>query len=178
MTQHHSLVPGRSCGQSCNLCCKVYPLPWVDSRPAGKWCKHCKPGQGCAIWQARPDECVKFHCQWMYDASLGPEWKPEVARFVMNFSGGKTLAVMVDPGNRNAWKREPYYSKFKEMFPLLHSKGMMIVIADGVHKILVTPEEDFILCKQTENVAYTLRREHKGPHITWRVDIEDDTKAA
>jgi hypothetical protein len=46
------LVPGRECG-SCSMCCKVYNIAEI-SKPAGKWCSHCKPGKGCVIHDAPP----------------------------------------------------------------------------------------------------------------------------
>ena len=42
-------VEGKACG-SCTMCCKLFEINWLDRpKPAGKWCPHCRPGQGCAI---------------------------------------------------------------------------------------------------------------------------------
>jgi hypothetical protein len=108
----------------------------------------------------------------MYDATVGPEWKPEIARFVMNIQEGKTLAIAVDPGHRNAWKREPYYSVLKKMALELFGKGMMIVVGDGMNKILVTPEDDVVIGRQQEKVTYSLRRDVHGPIVKWVAIIE------
>jgi hypothetical protein len=42
----------RACGD-CTLCCKVMAIEAL-AKPAGSWCRHCKPGQGCAIYAERP----------------------------------------------------------------------------------------------------------------------------
>ncbi len=74
-------APGRACG-ACTLCCKVYDVPAVES-VAGQWCRHTKAGQGCAIHATRPDHCRAFHCLWMTESWLGPEWKPDRAKMVL-----------------------------------------------------------------------------------------------
>lgn len=108
-----ALVPGRSCG-TCSLCCKVGPVPELD-KPAGQWCPHCVPGSGCAVHPDRPRSCRQFFCAWRLDPNLGPEWKPEVCRFVLSAEPvHQVLTVMVDPGMPLAWKREPYYARLKQ----------------------------------------------------------------
>jgi hypothetical protein len=170
MSTTYKPVPDRSCG-TCTLCCKVYAIPELE-KPSGAWCNECTPGKGCGIWGKQPEQCSTFFCQWMYDATLGPLWKPDVSRFVMNIQEGVTLAVAVDPGHRHAWKREPYYSVFKKMALELFGKSMMIVVGDGVNKILVTPEDDIVIGRQQEKVTYSLRRDVHGPVTKWVAIIE------
>jgi hypothetical protein len=50
----------------------------------------------------------------MLAPDLGPEWKPDRAKFAMAKSaGGKHLTVFADPGNPSAWRRSPYYENIK-----------------------------------------------------------------
>jgi len=42
----------RACGD-CPLCCKAMAIAELATT-AGSWCRHCKPGQGCAIYAERP----------------------------------------------------------------------------------------------------------------------------
>ncbi|MDR7036257.1 MULTISPECIES: hypothetical protein [Methylobacterium] len=103
---------GRACG-TCTLCCKVYDVPAVES-VAGQWCRHTRQGRGCAIHETRPDHCRAFHCLWMTEAWLGPEWKPERAKMVLSLDPvSRHMNVQVDPGQPNAWRREPYYGQLK-----------------------------------------------------------------
>ena len=47
-------------------------------------------------------------------AELGPEWKPDRAKFAMlKSAGGRHLTVFADPGNPSTWRRSPYYENLK-----------------------------------------------------------------
>src|SRR5436190_15012694 len=105
------VVEGRACG-SCTLCCKVLDIPALD-KAAGKWCSHCQPGKGCGIYTARPAACRGFYCEWMISKGLGPEWRPERARFLLAKSNDGRLTAHVDPGYPAAWRASPYYQNFK-----------------------------------------------------------------
>jgi|tagenome__1003787_1003787.scaffolds.fasta_scaffold20872087_1 hypothetical protein len=105
------IVPGRSCG-TCSLCCKVPHIAEFD-KPAGKWCVHCRPGNGCGIHPTRPVSCRGFYCEWMIAKGLGPEWKPERAKFLLSKTNGRDLIAQVDPGFPHAWRASPYYENFK-----------------------------------------------------------------
>ena len=55
-----------------------------------------------------------FTCQWMLAPDLGPEWKPDRAKFAMlKSAGGRHLTVFADPGNPWAWRRPPYYENIR-----------------------------------------------------------------
>src|SRR4051812_22511432 len=75
------VVPGRACG-CCTLCCKVIAVTDFD-KPPGVWCAHCIRGKGCGIYESRPTDCRTFFCEWMLEHGLGPEWKPEHAKFAL-----------------------------------------------------------------------------------------------
>ncbi len=105
-------APGRTCG-SCTLCCKVYDVPAVES-VAGQWCRHTKAGRGCGIHETRPQHCRNFHCLWMTESWLGPEWKPDRAKMVLSLDPvSRSMNVQVDPGQPNIWRREPYYTQLR-----------------------------------------------------------------
>jgi Fe-S-cluster containining protein len=107
-----TVVPGRSCG-TCTLCCKVAAVEEI-AKPIGAWCPHCIRQKGCAIYQERPASCRTFYCQWMLAKGLGPEWKPERAKFALiKSAGGTHLTALVDPGFPSAWRRSPYYENLK-----------------------------------------------------------------
>ena len=100
-------VPGRACG-SCTLCCKTIGVAELD-KPAGTWCPHCQRSKGCAIYQTRPEGCRDFYCEWMMSEKLGPEWRPDRARFVLIMTNTGHLSAAVDPGFPWAWRRPRYY---------------------------------------------------------------------
>jgi hypothetical protein len=133
----------RSCG-TCTLCCKVFEVPPIDNKPRGIWCKHCKPGKGCGIWANRPDFCRDFHCMWIQDETLGPEWKPEKARFVLNYRRDLgVLNVMVDVGQPHAWKQEPYLSGLKRFADRANAFKHIVQVTIGRHVLVLSPERVF-----------------------------------
>lgn len=135
-------VAQKSCG-TCTLCCKLFDVDWLDQpKPAGQWCHHCKPGRGCAIWQNVPAQCASYYCVWRVDPELGPEWKPERARFILTHAHEDApLAIILDAGAPDAHRREPYWSALlKTARQHLEGRGSTIVIFRGRHRALLMPE--------------------------------------
>jgi len=138
------VVPGRSCG-TCTLCCKAVGVLEID-KPAGVWCQHCVSGKRCTIYESRYPSCRTFYCQWMMEKGLGPEWKPDRAKFVLvKTDGGRHLSACVDPGYPSAWQRSPYYENLKQWAvegirrsPDLHIVDAMI----GKRCIVILPDRD------------------------------------
>ena len=66
-----------------------------------------RAGQGCRIWDTRPEQCRAFNCP-VADAGMArSEWKPETARMVFTMDPNTLSRVFqVDPGAPTAWKRE------------------------------------------------------------------------
>ena len=57
-------LTGRSCGD-CSMCCKLLKIEEDEiNKPANQWCKHCRPGAGCTIYNDRPLVCRAF-CLWL-----------------------------------------------------------------------------------------------------------------
>jgi hypothetical protein len=109
-------LPNRKCGE-CSLCCKVLDIRLLD-KPSGEWCGECRPGHGCAIYQARPLVCQSYECLWLTDKELGDEWKPSRSHMVLQLlrlNVGLILEVNVDCEHPDAWKQPPYYAKLKEL---------------------------------------------------------------
>ena len=138
------IVPGRACG-TYTLCCKVLSIDAL-AKPAGEWCAHCQPGKGCGIYTARPAVCRGFHCEWMISRGLGPEWKPEKAKFALSKTNdGRRLTAHVDPGHPSAWRASPYYQNLKIWAAQAAQKSPEMDLVDvmiGEHLIVVLPDRD------------------------------------
>jgi hypothetical protein len=106
---------GRECG-ACTLCCKVLSIEEIG-KPSDAWCRHCKPGRGCSIYEARPGVCRGFACLWLINEAFGDEWFPARAKIVVdmhkNKDGKNICRFHVDPAYSNRWREEPYYSQIK-----------------------------------------------------------------
>jgi len=138
------IVAGRSCG-TCTLCCKLFPVRELD-KAAGRWCPHVVQGRGCAIHPRRPTVCRQFFCQWLLNPDLGPEWKPENAKFVLSiYPGSNSLAVTVDPTAAQAWTKEPYYRRLKQWATAAVARHQQVVVFVGTRAIVILPDRDVAL---------------------------------
>ncbi len=136
------VVPGRSCG-TCTLCCKVIAVVDFDKLP-GVWCKHCQQNRGCGIYETRPTDCRTFYCHWMVEKGLGPEWKPERAKFALVTTTGG-ITAFVDPGFPGAWRASPYYETLKRWAAegARSTEGLRIVaVRIGTRAIVVLPDRE------------------------------------
>lgn len=137
-------APGRDCG-TCTLCCKVFDVPAL-SKPAGQWCGHCRPGRGCGIHETRPDHCRSFHCLWMTEGWLGPEWKPERAKMVLTVDPPtRNLLVQVDPGAAAAWRREPYHGQLRRWAAAALPERRHVVVFVNRSATVILPDGDVAL---------------------------------
>ena len=132
----------KTCGE-CTLCCKVMAIETL-AKPAGSWCRHCKPGQGCLIHAERPAECRDYGCLWLLDQRLGPHWKPSKSKLVLTTSEDG-IEVRCDPGFPEAWRREPYRSQIQQWAASGETRDVTVVVITGQRMILVTAEQEFDL---------------------------------
>jgi hypothetical protein len=134
------IVAGRACGD-CMLCCKLFAIAALD-KPMGKWCVHASPGRGCGIYADRPGECRAFHCGWLLDPTLGPEWKPDRAKFFISQQPSGNISIMVDAGSPGAWRAAPYYPVIKTLAARLADHGLNLFVSVGRRTIVVLPDGD------------------------------------
>jgi hypothetical protein len=124
------------------MCCKVLHIAELEKR-AGQWCAQVQVGKGCGSYDARPATCRSYYCMWMQDRSLGPEWKPDRAKFVVHWQrNGQNLQVAVDPSFPNAWMKEPYYSRLKRLAREGAEHGRFVFVRIGLRLIAVLPDRD------------------------------------
>lgn len=46
-------------------------------------CPHCVEGQGCSVYEVRPQVCRGFFCGWFFLPELGENWHPEQSGVVI-----------------------------------------------------------------------------------------------
>lgn len=70
------VIEGRSC-EGCTACCEFPPIRTEKlQKPANTLCPHCAEGQGCTVYDVRPDVCRGFYCGWFFLPELTPDWHP------------------------------------------------------------------------------------------------------
>lgn len=107
------------------MCCKVFPIAETGKADFGL-CPHACLESGCSIHAARPDVCREFFCLWRLDASLGAEWKPDIAGFVLHDPAPWSLLMSCDIDRPDAWLREPYASRIRQWAVELQRRQMMM----------------------------------------------------
>ena len=82
----------------------------------------------------------------MLEKTLGPEWKPERAKFALvKTDGGHRLTALVDPGFSSAWRRSPYYENLKQWAAEAARRLPDIYLVDaliGRRSIVILPDRD------------------------------------
>jgi hypothetical protein len=82
----------------------------------------------------------------MVEKELGPEWKPERAKFALvKTEGGQRLTALVDPGFPSAWRRSPYYENLKQWAAVAARRLPDIYLVDvliGQRSIVILPDRD------------------------------------
>jgi hypothetical protein len=97
----------RGC-DGCTACCKIMQVRELD-KPASTWCRHCRVGAGCSIYETRPESCRTFECVWLQtqsgEAPLAPELRPDISRVVMSTaSQGRDIVLNLATDRPDAWK--------------------------------------------------------------------------
>lgn len=164
------LVPGRACG-SCMLCCKLFAIADLQ-KPMGKWCVHASQGKGCVIHADRPGECRDFNCGWLMDATLGPEWKPDRAKFFISHMRDGNVQILVDPGAPSAWKNPVYYPTIKTFAAHIAERGKSLCVVIGKRLIVVLPEKDVDVGVIQEGHTVRIRSRNAGGRIDYDVSVE------
>lgn len=124
------------------MCCKTFAIPELE-KSAQQWCRHVVQGQGCGIHPTRPEVCRLFFCHWLRNPHLGPEWKPDRARFLMfTEMGGRRLVVAPDAGSPSVWRKQPFYAQFKRWAVAGAATNHQILVFNGKRAVAILPDRD------------------------------------
>jgi hypothetical protein len=147
------------------MCCKVLLIKELE-KPSGRWCRHAVIGKGCGIYEDRPPVCQSFHCQWILDARLGPEWKPERAKFILyrDRERDEVFNVAVDVAFPDAWTKPPFFAAIKNWGVEGAHLGRLVMVHIGTRWIAVLPDRlvelgniagDFVLERERDRTGKT-----------------------
>ena len=96
----HTWQPGmfeRPCG-GCTMCCKLPAAPAPLNKPAGQWCQHCDKGEGCRIYDGRPQGCRDFMCLWKIMPDFPEELRPDRCKVIWTMTeDGRAVATSEYP---------------------------------------------------------------------------------
>jgi hypothetical protein len=172
-----AFVPGRSC-DGCTMCCKVLEVTALR-KPRQKWCPDCAVGEGCKIYETRPDECRAFYCGWMVDATIPDHWAPKHSHMVLAYNTRRNQAMLhVDSGRPDAWRKPPYFGDLQNMARHAASRGRMFLLRTGSEVWALLPQGAKNLgAVRDDQVALSLRQETpRGPVLDVIVVEADDPR--
>ncbi len=129
----------RQCGD-CSLCCKVLAIPELK-KPKDEWCPNFVAGTGCGIYADRPPSCHNFACQWLVDPTIGPEWKPNICKMVLDVKPS-LFVVHVDPTATRPWRAEPYYSTLRRLAAQGLTRGTMVIVMERRRTTVILPDRE------------------------------------
>ena len=132
-------IQGRQCG-TCTLCCKLMKVDELE-KPMGTWCRHCRPGVGCGIYETRPNVCRAYHCGYLQSAEVSDAWYPARSWIILNPEEIGIVAY-VDPGRPTAWMAEPYYSDLKSWARGQLANQRQVIVRVGRRQIAILPDRD------------------------------------
>jgi hypothetical protein len=169
---------GKACG-TCMMCCKLLRIEELE-KPAGRWCRHAVIGKGCGIYEGRPPACQRFFCQWMLDARLGPEWKPDKAKFVLYPypEMPEVFYVAVDPTFPGAWTKPPFLAAIKNWVLEGAELGRFVMVYIGERGIAVLPDRIVELGRLEQNFVLLRDRGPTGKTIDLRIAPGSSQKPA
>lgn len=82
-----NITSKREC-EDCTSCCEGWLSGSVNGRSfyPGKPCHFARPGEGCTVYEDRPqDPCISFNCLWKTDMDV-PEWmKPSLSKTILTY---------------------------------------------------------------------------------------------
>lgn len=164
----------RECG-SCTLCCKLMRVKELE-KPPGSWCAHCRPGRGCGIYEARPQECRVFLCDWLTHAELGPEWRPDKSKMILMRAAGARIVVKCDPGFPQAWRKEPYRTLLMRWSAQAGPRGGEVIVTVGHEMTVLANGHELRVGAVGEQDAFSIDYDTTGRPI--RCNVGRPTAAA
>ena len=113
------------------MCCKLLEVVALK-KPSQKWCPDCAIGQGCRIYETRPDECRDFYCGWMIDKSIPAHWAPKHSRMVIAFNPRQNQVMIHVDGDRvDTWHKPPYVDDLHVWAKRAMAEGRVLLLRAG-----------------------------------------------
>jgi len=78
----------------------------------------------------------------MLNPALGPEWKPDAAKFYMQSGPNDEITVLVDQGSPNAWREPRFYNWIKTLAARAFERGGMLCVHVGRRVTIVLANRD------------------------------------
>jgi len=151
-------------------------------KPGGVWCQHARPGQGCAIHGQHPTACRVFMCQWLFQADIPEELKPNRSKVILTAVKGARetqLVVYTDPSDPNAWRRGAMHAFLRQQTGgggIGYARSVMVWV--GKRMWLMTPDGDFDLGEINGRKKFRIEKGPDGKPYVRQLEGSDDPRPA
>ena len=113
----------------CTACCKIMKVHELD-KPANTWCAQCSIGEGCRIYDTRPESCRVYACLWLrtqaLDKPIAPALRPDRSRVVIGtVDDGEGVILYVSPDRPDAWRKP----EFMQLIGEFRSRGIRVLLS-------------------------------------------------
>ncbi|MCB2049511.1 MAG: hypothetical protein KDE32_14990 [Novosphingobium sp.] len=143
-------------------------------KPSGNWCPHVRKGQGCSIYDSRPDCCASFVCGYLAWPQAGEHWNPARCKMVIYALDKTRLVIEVDPDTPNVWKLDPHYSDIKRWArEAVQTRTQQLIVQVGNRIIAVLPDQDIDLGILDDNEVVAIDRSEDGSYSARKCKVGD-----
>ncbi len=139
-------------------------------KPKDSWCPNFARGCGCAIYADRPQSCRDFTCFWLLDPAMGPEWKPDRCKMVLD-ARQDWLVVHVDPAAGSPWRQEPYFSYLRDVAARNIARGASVLVMERGRTIIILPDRDVDLGVVAPQDRIVVNRTMTGAGPSWHARV-------
>lgn len=113
----------------CCICCKLMKVEELK-KPGDSWCQHCKIGEGCNIYDTRPDSCRVYECVWLQtqkmDKPISLSLRPDKSRVVIGtMNQGEDVVLYVSQDRPDAWER----GEFKQLVAEFQARRLNVYVS-------------------------------------------------
>jgi hypothetical protein len=113
----------------------------------------------------------------MLNPALGPDWKPDRAKFVLYGDAPSTgrIDIVVDPAFPNAWTKEPYFAAIKKWISDGIGRDLIVLVQIGPRYVAVLPNRTVDLGKVDTAEKVSIKRTMGENGLDYKISIGDRT---
>ena len=111
----------------------------------------------------------------MINPALGPEWKPDRAKFVLYGDAPSTgrIDIAVDPAFPNAWMKEPFFALIKQWVSDGIERDLIVLVQIGPRFVAVLPNRIVELGKVDTSEEVSIKRTMGENGLDYKLTIGD-----
>ena len=114
------------------------------NKPMHRWCSQCDIGNGCRIYNDRPQDCRNFACLWLVNERMPDELRPDRCKVIFYEPSVQPfpethvdLMLLEEPQTPGRWRR----GAVAKAIDYLLSLNLRLCVSDGTRHFLLTAKQ-------------------------------------